>query len=224
MGKTALVFGSTGLIGSYLVQWLRKSDTYEKIIIFQRKAAATLDPKSRYVQLDFDKMDENSQLMKGNDVFCCLGTTMHKARSKAVFRKVDYEYPMQIASIARANGVDGYFLVSSVGADARSSNFYLRTKGELERDIQSLGFLRISIFRPSLLLGNRNERRFGERFAQGFYPIFHWLLQGHLKKYRAIPASDVARAMVYVAIHGYESKIVFSDKISEIANKAKCSL
>jgi uncharacterized protein YbjT (DUF2867 family) len=219
MSKTALVFGSTGLIGSYLVQWLRKSDSYGKIIIFQRKAAATLDQKTQYVQLDFEKLNDYSHLMKGDDVFCCLGTTMHKARSKPAFRKVDYEYPLQIAGIAKGNSVNGFFLVSSIGADVKSSNFYLHTKGETEQDIQKLGFLRLGIFRPSLLLGNRNEGRLGERFAQGLYPLFHWLLQGNLKKYRAIPASDVAKAMVYVAVHGYEANIVLSDKISEIAKQ-----
>ena len=218
MGKTALVFGSTGLIGSYLIQWLRKSDAYEKIIIFQRKAAATLDPKTQFVQLDFDKMNEYASVIKGDDVFCCLGTTMRKARSRQAFRRVDYEYPAQIARIAKENGVGGYFLVSSVGANIGSSNFYLHTKGETEQAIQKSAFLRLAIFRPSLLLGNRNESRFGERFAQGLYPLFHWLLQGNLKKYRAIPASNVAKAMVFVAVHGYESKIILSDKISEIAN------
>jgi uncharacterized protein YbjT (DUF2867 family) len=217
MKKTALVFGSTGLIGSYLVKWLRKSDAYEKIIIFQRKAAATLDPKSQYVQMDFNKLNEYTDIIKGDDVFCCLGTTMRKAKSKPAFRRVDYEYPVEIGKIAKENGAGGYFLVSSIGADFHSSNFYLHTKGETEQDIQKLNFIRSGIFRPSLLLGNRNESRFGERFAQGLYPLFHWLLQGNLKKYRAIPASDVAKAMVYVAIHGYESKIILSDKIAEIA-------
>jgi uncharacterized protein YbjT (DUF2867 family) len=220
MGKTALVFGSTGLIGSYLVQWLRKSESYERIIIFQRKAAATLDPKTQYVHLDFEKMNNYSLLMKGDDVFCCLGTTMRKARSKPAFRKVDYEYPVLIATIAKANGVKGFFLVSSMGANVNSTNFYLHTKGETERDIEKLGFNRLGIFRPSLLLGNRNERRFGERFAQGLFPLFHWLLQGDLKKYRAIPASDVAKAMVNVAIHGYETKIILSDNISAQARLA----
>jgi len=217
MSKTALVFGSTGLIGSYLVQSLRKSNAYDKIVIFQRKAAATLDPKTQYVQLDFDKLTEYSNLIKGDDVFCCLGTTMRKARSKPAFRKVDYEYPAEIGRLAKANGVGGYFLVSSIGADPASPNFYLQTKGDTERALQQLNFLRLGIFRPSLLLGNRNESRFGERLAQSFYPLFHWLLQGELKKYRGIPASDVAKAMVYVAVHGCESKIILSDKISEIA-------
>lgn len=217
MSKTALVFGSTGLIGSYLVQNLRKSDAYNKIIIFQRKAAATLDPKTQYVQMDFDKMNDFASLIKGDDVFCCLGTTMKKAKTKPAFRRVDYEYPLQIGQIAKENGAGGYFLVSSIGADANSTNFYLHTKGDTERDINQLGFLRLGIFRPSLLLGNRNESRFGERFAQSLYPLFHWLLQGSLKKYRGILASDVAKAMVYVAVHGYESKIIISDKIVEIA-------
>jgi uncharacterized protein YbjT (DUF2867 family) len=217
MKKTALVFGSTGLTGSYLVHWLRKSDAYDKIIIFQRKAAATLDKKTQYVQMNFDKLNEYTELLKGDDVFCCLGTTMRTAKSKPAFRKVDYEYPVQIGKIAKENGAGGYFLVSSIGADIDSSNFYLHTKGETEQDIQKLGFLRLGIFRPSLLLGNRNESRFGERFAKGVYPLFNWLLQGNMKKYRAIHASDVAKAMIYVAIHGYEAKIIISDKIAEIA-------
>jgi uncharacterized protein YbjT (DUF2867 family) len=219
MGKTALVFGSTGLVGSYIVQWLRSTDSYEKIIIFQRKAAATLDKKTQYIQLDFEKLDEYSHLMKGDDIFCCLGTTMRKARSKQAFRRVDYEYPLQIAKIAKRNNVPGFFLISSIGANINSNNFYLHTKGAIEKDIEKLEFSRFGIFRPSLLLGNRNESRFGERIAQGIYPMINWILQGNFKKYRAIHASDVAKAMVYVADHGYESRIIFSDKIFEIANQ-----
>ena len=224
MGRTALVFGSTGLIGSYLIQCLRKSDSYDKIILFQRKAAATLDSKTEYVQMDFTKLNDYSHIMKGDDVFCCLGTTMHKAKSKPAFRQVDYEYPVEIAKIAIENGAGGYFLVSSMGAEVKSSNFYLHTKGETEQEIQKFGFHKLGIFRPSLLLGNRTESRFGERFAQGLLPLFHWILQGNFKKYRAIAASDVAKAMVYVAIHGYGSKVILSDKIYELANQANTSI
>jgi uncharacterized protein YbjT (DUF2867 family) len=137
-----------------------------------------------------------------NDVFCALGTTIAKAGSQAAFRAVDYELPMRAARAAKEAGVEQFLLVSSVGADPGSSNFYLRTKGELERDLAALKLPALHIFRPGLLLGQRQEFRLSEAFAQRIGPLLNPVMMGPLRKYRSVRAKTVGEAMVAAALRG----------------------
>ena len=193
--KTALIAGSTGLIGQQLLQLLIESPLYEKVIAITRQDL-TSHPKLVQIKIEFGNITENSEKIKADDVFCCLGTTMAKAGSKEKFRQVDFYYPYLLAKTTYATGAKQYLIVSSLGANKSSSIFYNEVKGEVEEAVSAVGFDAVHIFRPSLLLGHRPEKRSGEDAAKVFYRIFGFLIP---KKYNAISSLKVARAMLYFA-------------------------
>ncbi len=209
--KTALVFGATGLIGNHLVNFLLFHPAYEKVVVFLRKKMDLEHPKLSQQVIDFDKPESFSDLVKGDDLFCCLGTTMAKAGSKEAFYKVDFTYAFRAANMAAKNGVNQFLLVSSVGADTDSLFFYSKVKGELEEEVQKLNFWSTHIFRPSVLLGSRNENRWGEEIAGKLGKVIDRFTGGLLTKYRPIEADVVAKAMVSAAqglkpgVHFYPS-------------------
>lgn len=195
--KTAIVIGSTGLVGTELVEQLQASPHYRSILLLNRRPAAFAQPKVSERIIDFDA--PNLTGISGEDFYCALGTTLRKAGSKAAQHKVDYEYPFTIATHLRNQGIKRAILVSSLGADANASNFYLRTKGQLERSIIGLGFDHTMIVRPSVLVGKRAESRLGERVAILLLKLFAPLLVGALRKYKGVSASGVARCLVHAA-------------------------
>ena len=193
--KTALVAGSTGLIGQQLIQLLIESPLYEKVIAITRQDLPG-HPKLVQIKIEFGNITESSEKIKADDVFCCLGTTMAKAGSKEKFRQVDFYYPYLLAKTTYATGAKQYLIVSALGANKSSSIFYNEVKGEVEEAVSAVGFDAVHIFRPSLLLGHRPEKRAGEDAAKLFYRIFGFLIP---KKYNAISSLKVARAMLYFA-------------------------
>jgi len=220
MAKTAIIIGSTGMTGTYLLKTLLTSDIYEKVISFVRIGTKISHPKLVQHIVDFDNPESYTEMIEGNDMFCCLGTTIKKAGSQEAFEKVDLEYPVQFAKIAATKGVKQYSIISSIGANPQSNNFYLRTKGKCEEELRKLAFQSTSIFRPSLLLGNRKEFRLGEKIGEFAMKIFSVFLIGKLRKYRAIKSKNVAYSMFLIAqqntvgYHVYES-----DEISDIFNQ-----
>lgn len=197
--KTALVFGATGLIGKHLVNALLKHEAYTKVVVFVRKKLKIEHPNLKQHLIDFDRMEDYKAFIKGNDLYCTLGTTRAKAGSKEAFYKVDYTYSYKAAKIAAANGINQYLLVSAVGADANSKFFYNQVKGELEDAVKQLPFWAIHIFQPSVLLGERNENRWGEQLAARLGKIIDRFTGGLLTKYRPIEAEVVATAMIGAA-------------------------
>jgi uncharacterized protein YbjT (DUF2867 family) len=157
--RTALIFGSTGLIGNLLLEELIQSEEYREILIFVRQAIDISQLKVREIIVDFANPASFSDQIKGDDIYICLGTTIKKAGSIKKMEEIDRDLPVVIASLASANGVKRIAVVSALGANMESSNYYLRIKGEMERDIQKLKFENIAIVRPSLLLGERKEKR-----------------------------------------------------------------
>lgn len=218
--KTALIIGSTGLIGSHLLDLLLESQEYEKVITFVKRDSGIQHPKLKQHIIDFDKPETYKELVVGDDFFCSIGTTIKKAGSQDAFRKVDFEYPKQFASLAQQNKVNQFLIITSLGADANSSNFYLKTKGEIQDFLKNCAFESISILQPSLLLGNRTEFRLGEKMGVYFMKLFSFLFIGNLKKYKAIQSEAVAKAMFIIAQKNYKGfQIIESDSIQEIANK-----
>ncbi len=197
--KTALVAGATGLVGSELLHVLLNNPYYLTVITLTRRPLNLSHPRLLQIVTDFDKLNEFEMLIGATDVYCCLGTTMKKAGSKAAFKLVDYEYPLQLAQLAHKNQCQHYLLVSSMGASAKSVLFYNQVKGQVEDGLQQIPFQRLSIFQPSLLLGKREEHRPTEAFAQRTSKALRFALQGGLKKYRPIQANTVAQAMFQVA-------------------------
>ena len=216
--KTALIFGSGGLIGSYLMQELLDHEKYRRVHAFVRKPLLVSHPKLEIHQVDFDALEAFSDLIRGDDLYCCLGTTMKKAGSREAFERVDLQYPLKIAEIASRNQVGCFLLVSSIGADIRSANFYLRTKGKVEDGVKKI-MPRVLIFRPSMLLGKRNEFRFGESLGKALVCALQFLFLGKLRKYRGIHAHTVARAMIRLAMEEPEGGIYESDHIQIIGKR-----
>lgn len=193
--------------------------TYDSAIALVRRPIAGTEPRVVQRVIDFDRIAE----LKGthvDDIFCALGTTIRKAGSKDAFRKVDYGYPLAAANWGRANGAKQFVLVSSAGAAAASSNFYLSVKGELEDQLAGLGFASLRIFRPSMLLGARGETRPGERLGQWAVRGLHYALAGPLEKYRGMPAGKLAIAMAAAAAAGEPGRRVYHwREIMQLAGK-----
>ena len=191
--KTAVIIGATGLVGSTLVKQLLDNPTYLKVVLLLRKPLNIRHSKLIQEVINFDKIDASK--IVGDDLFCAMGTTLAKAGSKENQYKIDCTYPYEIGKIAKVNGVKQFILVSSAGANFESSNFYLRTKGDLEKKIQSIGFQNFVSIRPSMLLGDRQESRLGEKIGKVAFSLLSPLMFGSLRKYRSVEASDVAKSM-----------------------------
>ena len=207
--KTAILFGASGLVGEKVLLRLLSEDRYEKIKIFSRSEIPFQNEKISLTKTDFSNFGEIKQEITGNDLFCCLGTTRKKAGSQENFRKIDFDLVVDIAKAAFKNQVANFLVISSVGANAQSRNFYLRTKGEMEKEILQIPFQKTVILRPSLLMGKRKEFRFLESVGKFVFGLLSFLLIGGLRKYKPNYASDVAGVMVRLA------KVTTSKKIFE---------
>lgn len=209
--RVAAVAGATGLVGRHLVQALLASPVFSKVISFSRSAPGLSHPKLHAVELpDFQRISEAADQFELSitDGFSALGTTQAKAGNEEAFRLVDHDFIVDFAKACEADGAERFFAVSSVGAAARSSNFYLRVKGETERDLEALRFGALHIFRPSLLLGPRSERRFAEGMGQTLAPLISPLLLGQARRYKPIAGVDVAQAMTAAASEDHPAKPV----------------
>jgi uncharacterized protein YbjT (DUF2867 family) len=217
--KTALVFGATGLIGNLLLEELIKSAAYREIRIFVRNTAGISHPNVIETIIGFDPAEAYAEQIKGDDLFICLGTTIKKAGSVKKMEEIDRDLPIKIAAIASSNGVKRVAVVSSLGASIGSKNYYLRIKGEMEEGILKLKFENIAIIRPSMLLGERKEKRTGEAVGKIVMETFKPLLKGKFRKYRAIHGRDVARAMLTILQKEPVKNVYESDELQKIADQ-----
>jgi len=212
--KTAIVFGATGLIGGHLLQGLLDDPAYGKVIAVVRHDMGIKHPNFQQLFADLQSIDDIKEQLVADDVFCCLGTTRKKTPNLQAYYRIDHDYPVAAAELTKAMGAKAFLLVSAVGADAESANFYLRIKGETERDVVAVGLERTHIFRPSLLTGNRPEKRWAETASESLFKAINPLLINGLSKYRSIPAAWVARAMRKAAerehggVHVYHWKAI----------------
>lgn len=215
--KTAILLGATGLTGGILLDKLLKDDSFEKIKLFSRSSVEKNSPKLEEHLIDMFQLEKHSDAFKADVVFCCVGTTKAKTPDKETYRKIDYGIPVAAAKLAKKNGIGTFIVISAMGADADSSVFYNKTKGEMQRDVLKQGLdcaqPDIYILQPSLIVGDRNESRMGEEVATFFMKIFGFLIP---KKYRMIKAETIAEAMRVLAKEGYSEKIITSEKIKEI--------
>ncbi|TPE43735.1 NAD(P)H-binding protein [Pontibacter mangrovi] len=197
--RTALIVGASGLVGGHLLSLLLRSERYSQVISVGRHELPLIHPKLDQQVIDFDKMKDYAADLVADDVFCCLGTTIKKAGSKEKFYKVDHTYITQLAEITARKGAMQFLVVSAMGADAGSMFFYNKVKGQMERDVQQQPFNSIHIFRPSLLLGEREEKRAGEELAAKVLKPLSAVFIGPLERYKPIEAETVARAMLAAA-------------------------
>ena len=209
MSSASLVIGSTGLIGKKLIFELAKKDS--EIIAIARRSINNLPENVNLLKINFDDFLVNGSLPSCDHIYICLGTTIKKAGSQSEFKKVDLDYCVSFAKKAREAGATKISLVSSVGANPYVKNFYLKTKGEVEEEIKKIDFHYINIFRPSLLLGSREENRFLEKIGQNLSPFLNFFLIGSLRKYRSIKSSNVAYCMANYKQSGGVRYLYFDD-------------
>ncbi|MFN8242021.1 MAG: NAD(P)H-binding protein [Bacteroidales bacterium] len=216
--RKALVFGSTGLVGNLLLEELILSSKYSVIKVFVRQPTGLLEPKVVEIVSDLTDIQAVANEITGDDIFICLGTTIKKAGSVSNMEKIDRDLPVKIAETASFNGVKNLAVVSSIGASPSSANYYLRIKGEMEQRILSLGFSSISVVRPSMLLGERRERRTGEMIGKFVMTAVKPVLTGKFRKYRAIHGRDVARSMIALVQGSPENGIYESHQLQRLSD------
>ncbi|QPQ33381.1 oxidoreductase [Lysinibacillus sp. JNUCC-52] len=199
--RSAIVVGATGLTGSSLIEQLCENDEYVSVIVIARRELQYKHPKLEVKIRNFDTLEEKD-IEFAHELYCCLGTTIKKAGAREAFEKVDFEYPLAIASLAKKQGIPHMLVITAMGANEQSRFYYNRVKGKLENALIELGLQRLSIIRPSLLVGPREEFRLGEKVGEKLLKLANPLLIGPLKRSRAIEASQVAKAMIVIALHG----------------------
>jgi uncharacterized protein YbjT (DUF2867 family) len=215
--KSILLLGASGLVGGECLKLLTHDGPYEKIIVLMRSPLTTdiQDSRVEHHSIDFDRLGEYRHFMKADHVICALGTTIKKAGTKENFYRVDFTYSYEIAKMASEQGSKHCLLVSSMGADPGSSIFYNRVKGELEQVVQKLPYRSVSIFRPSLILGQRHERRLTEQASKIIAEIFSFAIP---ERYKPLQAMDIARAILKIAGQDLAGiRIIESDEITRIA-------
>ena len=214
--KTALVFGSSGLVGSHVLDQLINNNNYNKIKIFVRSIPSDINEKVEVIDTDFINLDPIKSYINGDDCFFSIGTTKKNTPNKMEYRRVEYNIPIEIAQIAKKNLVKNFSYVSSGYADSNHSSTYLKNKGEVELFLQNLKFSKLAIMRPSFLLGNRKEFRIGETIGSIALKALSPILLGKIKKIRPIKAEIVAKAMIK-ALNSDNNRVIFeSDQIEEI--------
>jgi uncharacterized protein YbjT (DUF2867 family) len=191
----ALIIGSSGLVGGELLMEIQNHNYDQVIVLVRRPLHRKIDGVVEHV-VDFDEIENIPNDIQADHIFVCMGSTMKKAGSKEAFRTVDYEYPLRIAKLFLSRNASQLYVVTANGANKSSMIFYSRVKGELEEAIQKLGYTGVSIFRPSLILGERKERRAGEKFAQILFKNLGFIFSGPFSKYKGVSARAIARAML----------------------------
>ena len=216
--KTALVFGSSGLIGGHLLNQLIKNDNYNKIKLFVRTEPVINEPKIEIIKTDFNNLESCKDNIKGDDCFFCIGTTKQNSPNKNEYQKVELDLPKEIAKIAKDNLIKSFIFISSIYANQNSSGDYVKFKGLVEEELKKLNFSNLGILRPSFLMGERNENRAGEKIGILTFRLLSPLLLGPLKKMKPINSEKVAKAMIKIANENLGKTIFESDEIVEITS------
>lgn len=215
--KTAIILGATGLTGRILLQKLLKDPRYGKIILFSRSTVKIENSKIEEHLVDLFQLENYKEQFKADQVFCCIGTTKSKTPNEETYRKIDYGIPVTAAKLCKENGISNFTVISALGANPDSVVFYNKVKGEMQRDVMAQKIKNTYIFQPSLIAGDRQEKRFFENLAKQVMKILNYVLIGPLKKYRSIHPVTIARAILIVAKKGYEKSVIESDEIKKIA-------
>jgi len=216
--KTALLFGSSGLVGGHLLRQLIENSEYSKIKIFVRLEPEINDPKLEIIKTNFNNLENHRENIKGDDCFFCIGTTKQNSPNKDEYRRIELDMPKQIAQIAKSNSVNSFVFVSSGFADPKSSGDYLKFKGEVEEELKKLNFSKLGIVRPSFLMGDRKEKRIGEKIGIFLFKMLSPLFLGPLKKMKPIHSEKVAKAMINVSNGDFNKTIFESNEIVEVSN------
>ena len=210
MKKTAIVLGATGLTGGLLLQKLIEDERYEKIKLFSRSNIDDLPSKVSQFLGNLLELENFNKDFTADEVFCCIGTTAKKTPDKKVYKAIDYGIPVAAAKLSKKNGIKTFLVVSALGANANSSIFYNKTKGEMERDVLVENIKNTYILQPSIIEGNRKEQRLGEKIGLALFKFFQPLFFGKLKKYKITKAEHIAQALINLANSNSSDKIITS--------------
>lgn len=216
MSKTAILLGATGLTGTHLLELLLNNPDYSKIKVFTRSKINYSHPKLEEKLIDLLKLDEHAADFTGDVVFCCIGTTKAKTPDKELYRAIDYGIPVEAAKLAKQNGIDQFIVISALGANPESKIFYSRLKGEMERDLLELKIPETYILQPSLITGNRREKRTGENLSKHVMQFFDFAIPA---KYKTIHAKTIAQAMIQLAKNQYPQQVLTSETIKKVAKQ-----
>ena len=214
--KTALVFGSSGLIGGHLLYQLIENDNYNKIKLFVRSETSINEPKIEIIKTDFNYLENHKEDIKGDDCFFCIGTTKQNSPDKNEYQRVELDIPKKIAQIARTNSVNSFIFISSIYANPKSSGDYVKFKGLVEEELKRLNFSKLGILRPSFLMGKRKENRVGEKIGIFAFSALSPLLFGPFKKMTPISSEIVAKAMIKIAKENLQKITFESDEILKL--------
>ena len=216
--KTALIFGSSGLVGGHLLNKLIQNNNYSKIKVFIRSELEINNSKLDIIKTDFNNLENHREDIKGDDCFFCIGTTKKNSPDKNEYRRVELDLPKQIAQITKSNSVNSFVFVSSGYADPNSSGDYLKFKGLVEEELKRLSFNKLGIMRPSFLIGDRKEKRLGEKLGIFVFKLLSPLFLGPLKKMKPIQSEKVAKAMIKISNGDFRQQVFESNEIVEISN------
>ena len=216
--KTAIVFGSTGLIGGHLVNQLIQDNYYTKVKVFVRSQTSINNEKVEVINIDFNNLANHKTEITGDDCFFCIGTTKQNSPDKNDYQKVELDIPKEIAQIAKANSVKSFIFISSIYANPNSSGNYVKFKGLVEEELKRLNFSKLGILRPSFLMGKRKENRVGEKIGILTFSLLSPLLFGPFKKMRPISSENVAKAMIKIANSNLEKTVYESNEIVELTS------
>ncbi len=216
--KTALIFGSSGLVGKNLLNQIINNSNYSKVKIFVRSSLEISDPKVEIINTDFKDLQKIENLIIGDDCFFCIGTTKKNSPDKNEYRRIELDLPKKIAQISKSYDIRSFIYVSSGFADPKNSGDYLKFKGLVEEEIKSLNFEKIGILRPSFLLGNRKEKRVGEKIGIFIFKLLSPLFFGPIKKMKPIHSEKVARSMIIIANSDLDKTVFESNEIVELSN------
>lgn len=217
MGKTAIILGATGLTGGILLQKLIEDNRYTNVKLFSRNKIEGLPSKVNQFVGNMLELENFKKDFTGDEVFCCIGTTAKKTPNKETYRKIDFGIPASAAKLSKENGIQTFVVVSAIGANAKSSVFYNRTKGEMEQEVLRQNILNTYVLQPSIIGGNRSESRIGEKVGLAVFKIVQPLFFGKLKKYKITEAEHIAQTMLNLANSTSEKQIITSEQIELLA-------
>lgn len=216
MKKKAIILGATGLTGSHLLELLLNDPNYDVVKVFTRKKLSIAHPKLEEHIIDLLKLSDYATQFTADVVFCCIGTTKAKTPNKDIYRAIDYGIPVEAAKLAKQNNIDHFIVISALGAKAQSKVLYSKLKGEMERDVLAQQIEHTHLLQPSLIVGNRNEKRIGEDLSKHIMKLFGFLIPA---RYKMIEAKTIAKAMAQIARKPLKEQIIPSDEIKLIAKK-----
>lgn len=213
--KTAIILGATGLTGNLLLNKLLDDPRYKHIKVFTRRPLGISHAKLESIQCDLLELKAVKDQFHADEVYCCIGTTTRKTPDKTLYHKIDYGIPVAAAELCKANNIPALLIVSAIGANANSSIFYNRTKGEMQEAVLKENIKHTYILRPSIITGDRGESRIAEKMGVVVMSLFQPFMVGSWRKYRAIKADTIAKAMIFFANNGFSNPVIESDQIQK---------